>query len=769
MKNLAASIFKLRVPLLSIFAILTVFFIYRACQLEVATDFSNMIPQNHEYMKNYEPHKSIFGGGNEIKVEVSRKDKTILDKYFLEKLVQITEDVMFVKGVDRLTINTLISPETMFVRVTEEGYEMDRIVPPNIPDSPEAMDNIMNMIVQAGLLGRMVSMDLKAVMITGNIYESGVDYLRVYRELNQIRDKYSDDDISIHINGFAMVVGFVRDALPKIFLMFGLTCIITILILWQYFRRFWSALLPLLSGAVSVAWGLGISQIIGLKLDPMTTIVPFLIFSIGVSHGIQMLQRYLEECANFEKGYDAALRSLEQLMVPGVVAMVTDAIGFFTIVMVPIGMIRDLALSASIGIASIIVANIFGLTLTLSFFPNQLKAGGKTPKDKPESIMSRLLTRLSALTWGKNAYIVTTVSFVLLISSFLLARTMTVGDVNPGEPLLWEDSVYNQDAKKMMTDFLLGVDTLSIVVAGDEAGTCKNSDVLQIMEEFEWELAHIPGVTAVLSPLALAKTVNEMIHEGDIRWRSLPKATNELAYLFASAGSVRDTIFMDMGCQNMNIRIFLSDHKGNTIREVIRKANEFIADHPLPEGHRFVLAGSNAGVMAATNEEVDSAQEPMLFWVYFSVFMFCLVFYRSFKAPLFILLPLFIVSIMSDAFMRLFGLGLNVNTLPVAALGVGIGVDYGIYMYSRLLEEKKKTEDFSFISQKTLHTTGAAILFNASAKTVGVLTWLMSDLKFQADMGVLMAFIYIANFFGALILLPALVYIFDIKHKKNTV
>jgi len=498
LKSLAATIFRLRVPLLSIFTILTLFFIYRACLLEVSTDFSSMIPQDHEYMKNYEPHKIIFGGGNEIKIEVSRKEKTILDKYFLENLVKITEDVMFVKGVDRLTVNALISPETRFVRVTEEGYEMDRIVPMNVPDSQEGMNKIKNMIIQSGLLGRTVSMDMKSTMITASIYESGVDYLKIYRGLNEIRDRYSDDDISIHINGFAMVVGFVMDALPKIFLMFGITCIITILILWQYFRRFWCALLPLLSGAVSVLWGLGIAQMIGMKLDPMTTIVPFLIFSIGVSHGIQMMQRYLEECGNFKKGYDAALRSLESLIVPGVVAMVTDAIGFFTIVMVPIGMIRDLAVSASIGIACIIVANIFGLTLTLSFFPNQLKANGKPAKEKTEPLMARLLTRLSVLTWGKNAYTVAVISLVLLIGGFLLARTMTVGDVNPGEPLLWEDSVYNRDAKKMMTDFLLGVDTLSIVVEGEEEGTCKNSDVLKIMEGFEWEPAHVPGVAAVI-------------------------------------------------------------------------------------------------------------------------------------------------------------------------------------------------------------------------------------------------------------------------------
>lgn len=759
-------IFQLRFPLLLLLALLTLFLGYHASRLHLATDFLRMIPQEHEYIQDYRPFKEIFGGGNQIRMAVSLKKGNILTPVFLKKLRQINEDVMFIKGVDRLTVRSIVSPETRFVLVDEEGFDMGPVVPDRIPETDEGLDRVYENILLAQLKGRLVSMDLKSALITAEIYESGVDYLSVYRQLNKIRDKYSDADLSVHINGFAMVVGFVNDALPKIIGLFALSILITFLILYRCFRQFRLALLPLLSGGLSVLWALGLAQLMGMSLDPMTTIVPFLVFAIGVSHGIQMVKRYLEECTVRKEGYDAAMHALAGLMIPGIVALTTDAVGFLTIMFVPIGVIRELAITASIGVACIIVANILVLTLVLSFFRNLVSWELEPAEDQTIPFVNSLLTRISKMTWGRNAYKVTAVSIVLLVIGFFSARTMTVGDVNPGEPLLWKNSTYNRDAAKIMADFMLGIDSLSVVVSGEEDGTCKKHEILQTVADYEWEVGSLPGVTVVISPLILGKTVFEMLHEGDIRWRVLPKNPRKLGYIMLYAGSDDDTEFMNMGCQDLNLRIFLSDHKGDTIRRVIRKTKAFIADHPL-SGARFVLAGGNVGVMAATNEVVGKAQVPMLLLIYLCIFLLCLLMFRNLKGPLFILAPLFLVSVLATAFMKAFGLGLNVNTLPVASLGVGIGVDYGIYIYSRLAEERKRNSHFSEAVRITLQTTGAAVLYTALTLSAGVLTWMLSDLKFQADMGMLLGFIFIGNMVGAIVLMPALVYLFDARSKEK--
>lgn len=764
--TIAHYIFEFRVLLLVILLLGSNFMAYQAFQLEVATDFSRMVPQDHSYIQAYQPYKQFFGGGNQIRVDVSVKEGAVVNTEFLKQVQKITEDIMFIKGVDRLKVRSIVSPETKYVLITEDGFNMGPVVPARIPEDEAGLARIQNNINQARLKGRMVSMDMKSVLISAEVYETGVDYHSVYLQLNDIREKYSDDNISIHINGFAMVMGFVNDALPKIFGLFLVSTLITFMILWRCFGSIRLAIFPLISSGIAVLWSLGITRMVGIKLDPMTTIVPFLVFAIGVSHGIQMVKRYQEQCLINADGYYAAFHSLSALMIPGIIALATDCIGFLTIMFVPILVIQDLAITASIGIACIIIANTIALSLGLSFMPNRyLQKDGSMVKPG-EGVIYRAMKRVSTFTYGKNAYRVVILSFLLLLIGLFTARTTTVGDVNPGEPLLWEDSVYNQDAAKIMKDFMLGVDTLSVVVAHDEQGACKNYEIIQIMEDYEWEIGQVPGVTFVFSPLMIGRAVNEMLHEGDIRWRSLPKESQELGALFAFAGSTDDSEFMNMGCQAMNIRIFLSDHKGDTIRRVISKSKEFIKAHPLPEGAEIILAGGNIGVMAATNEEVADAQVPMLILIYLSIIVLCTLIFRNLKAPCFIVVPLFLVSVLATAFMKLTGLGLNVNTLPVASLGVGIGVDYGIYIYSRLRNELELRDSFQEAVEETLKTTGIAVLYTALTLSAGVITWLMSDLKFQADMGLLLGFIFFTNMIGATVLLPTLVYLVDYRKKR---
>jgi hypothetical protein len=168
------------------------------------------------------------------------------------------------------------------------------------------------------------------------------------------------------------------------------------------------------------------------------------------------------------------------------------------------------------------------------------------------------------------------------------------------------------------------------------------------------------------------------------------------------------------------------------------------------------LATGNAGVMAATNEVVKANQAPMMLWVYAAVIVLCLLTYRSLMATICIVLPLALVSLLANALMAYMNIGLKVNTLPVAALGVGIGVDYAIYIYSRMREFLDEGESLEVAYYKALKLTGTAVLFTAVTLAVGVGTWIFSALKFQADMGVLLSFMFVMNMVGAIILLPAL-------------
>ena len=225
--------------------------------------------------------------------------------------------------------------------------------------------------------------------------------------------------------------------------------------------------------------------------------------------------------------------------------------------------------------------------------------------------------------------------------------------------------------------------------------------------------------------------------------------------------------------------IFTEDHKAETIVRVVQRVKELRAElgtaslefegagevvegmiedeQPLTEEVlRFRLATGNVGVMAATNEEVRAAQTPMLLYVYGAIVLLCLITFRSVRGTLCIVLPLVLVSYMAYSLMAFLGIGLKVNTLPVVALGVGIGVDYGIYIYSRLNSYLKEGMPLDEAYMHTLRLTGKAVFFTAITLAVGVGTWLFSELQFQADMGILLAFMFIFNMVGAMLLLPAL-------------
>ncbi|MCH7893039.1 MAG: MMPL family transporter [Proteobacteria bacterium] len=181
----------------------------------------------------------------------------------------------------------------------------------------------------------------------------------------------------------------------------------------------------------------------------------------------------------------------------------------------------------------------------------------------------------------------------------------------------------------------------------------------------------------------------------------------------------------------------------------IRLANE-------DDDVKFRLATGNVGVMAATNEEVSEAQFPILMGVFAAIILLCWVTFRSLRAVLCIVLPLGLVSLLAYALMAILEIGLKVNTLPVVALGVGVGVDYGIYIFSRMQEFLKRGETLHAAFLDTLSVTGNGVVFTAVTLGVGVATWIFSPLKFQADMGILLTFMFLVNMLGAIFLLPAL-------------
>jgi uncharacterized protein len=521
-------------------------------------------------------------------------------------------------------------------------------------------------------------------------------------------------------------------------------------LVWGYTQSLPLTIIPLTASLMAVLWQLGTVTILGYGIDPIGILVPFLIFAIGVSHGVQMVGAARAEIVFGANGFEAARRSFRRLLAPGSIALVSDLLGFFTILFIHVRIIQELAITASIGVAAIIFTNLILLPVLLSYVTYD--AGYLHRIENRSRKIEPFWRALAYVTTPRLATVILLATGVLLVYGLIRAKEVKIGDFHSGVPELRATSRYNVDSKIISEKFSIGVDIITVIVETVPQG-CIDYEVMTLIDAFAWQMQNKPGVQSVISLPGIAKNINAGWNEGSMKWRVLSRnrdvMTQSVAYVPTSSG------LLNTDCSVMPVMIFTRDHRAETIARIVAAVKEFREQFGT-EKVNFRLATGGVGVMAATNEEVASAQFPILMYLFGAIILLCLITYRSVRATLCIMLPLGLVSVLAYTVMSKLEIGLKVSTLPVVALGVGVGVDYGIYIYSRLESLLKIGEPLQEAYRHTLRITGIGVLFTGLTLGIGVVTWIFSPLKFQADMGILLTFMFLVNMLGAILLLPAL-------------
>jgi predicted RND superfamily exporter protein len=359
---------------------------------------------------------------------------------------------------------------------------------------------------------------------------------------------------------------------------------------------------------------------------------------------------------------------------------------------------------------------------------------------------------LSAVAVRRPAMIIILLSGVLFAFGAWKGSDVKIGDLHAGVPELRPDSRYNVDSRMITNKFSIGVDLISVITETGPEG-CIDYNKMEAMDRFAWHMQNVEGVKDVVALPQVLKVVNAGWNEGYPKWRVLSRDPRVLVQ--SGARIETSTGLLDRECSAMPVMMFTTDHKAETIDRVVSEVKGYRAAHPT-EGVEFRLATGNVGVMAAQNEEVSASQFPILLGVFSAVILMCWATFRSFRAVLCIVLPLGLVSVLAYALMTYLEIGLKVNTLPVVALGVGVGVDYGIYIYSRFQEYLERGEPIRAAYEHALRVTGSAVIFTGITLGIGVFTWIFSPLQLQVDMGILLTFMFMVNMLGAILVLPAL-------------
>lgn len=751
-------VLRYRKTILTIFAIITVLMAVSATRLGVDAGFYKMVPLEHEYMKVFREYEKSFGGANRVLVALMQKDGDIFNPKFFTTLRNVTDDVFFIPGVDRATVTSLFTPNVRFIEVVEEGFAGGTVMPADFKGTPQDLERVRKNILKSGAAGRLVSNDFRGALVRAELMETDpvsgqrLDYQSVSRQLEAIREKYEKNGITVHIIGFAKAVGDIADGARGVVVFFGLAFVIIFFMLYYYTGSFRLVVPTIVSALAPVVWLLGLLPVLGYGIDPMSILVPFLLFSIAVSHAVQMTNAWKSETLRGEEGTAASKTALRNLLTPGIIALATDALGFFVILHIKIDMVRELGITATLGLLLMIITNMLLLPVLLSSV--RLDQAALARLASREGMAHRIWRRMVIFERPRFAAMVLLLSAVALAGGLWKARDLKTGDLGKGVPELRDDSRYNIDTAAIVDNFAIGVDVLSVIAQSYNVdGACTSYEIMDTIDRFEWHIRNVEGVQSVLSLPGLAKIVNAGWNEGSIKWRALPRNK----FMLAQSVSPIDTGtgLLNTDCSSMQIMIFTKDHQGGTISRIVSEVKNFNREHRTDK-LEFLLAGGNVGVMAATNEAVDAAESTMLASVFGAIILLCLVTFRSLRATICIVLPLALVTVLAKALMAALGIGLKVSTLPVLALGVGVGVDYGIYLYERMKQGLQKGHTIFDAFYEALRQRGSAVLFTAATMTIGVGSWAFSALKFQSDMGILLAFMFFVNMLGALIMLPAL-------------
>ncbi|WP_458372963.1 efflux RND transporter permease subunit [Pseudomonas laurylsulfatiphila] len=756
-------LFNHRRIILGICVLLSLLLGYQALGLKLNAAFEKMIPTDHPYVQNYLQNRGQLGeGGNTLRIAIEVRQGSIFDAAYLETVKKINDEVFLLPGVDRSYMKSLWTPATRWIGVTEEGFDGGPVVPDNYDGSAGSLEQVRQNVERSGEIGRLVAANFKSSIVLLPLQETAsdegqpLDYNALSSQLEQIRAKYETDNIKIHITGFAKVVGDLIDGMRQMQLFFAATLVICGIVLFWYTRCIRSTLLVLLCSIIAVVWLLGLLPTLGFDLDPYSILVPFLVFAIGLSHGAQKMNGIMQDIGRGADKLVAARFTFRRLFLTGLMALVADAVGFAVLMIIRIPVIQDLAVAATLGVLTLIFTNLILLPILLSYTGvSKAAALREAANDKFSQLDAQharhpfwaFLDRFTERKWASGAIII---AVILGVAGFAVSLHVKIGDLNPGAPELRAESRYNSDNRFMVSNFSASSDKYVVMVKTPQY-FCANYQTLVAVDALEAQLQQLPGVVSTTSLAALSKQAAAGMNEGSMTWYEIPRNQGLLNAIITRAPRE----LFNQNCDLLTVYVYLKDHKADTLTSVVQTVERFAATHNTDQ-IQFLNAAGNAGIEAATNIVVKRSNVQMLFMVYAAVIALCFITFRSWRAVVCTVLPLMLTSILCEALMVGLNIGVKVATLPVIALGVGIGVDYALYILSVTLANLRNGSSLSDAYYLSLLSTGKVVVMTGITLGIAVLTWVLSPIKFQADMGILLGFMFIWNMAGALILVPAL-------------
>lgn len=758
-------ILRFRWAVLGVVAALCAFMAYQAHTVVVESRTIDLFPSTHPYVQTFAKYSDIFGGASRVVIQVEVKEGTVWNRETLEKVQRITKAVELLPAVSNYQVLSIAQRKAKNLVIDHEaGFRAVPVMWPSIPTNEAEIEEVRRNVLSNRLLyGSLVSLDEKAALIVAGFFENKLDPKKLYDKISELARRESDDNTTVQAIGRPMLVGGIMKQSPKLGLIIIVTSLSMLAVLAVYFRSLMGVVVPALAAIVSAIMGFGFLGLIGHNFDPLVLVVPFIITARALSHSVQVVSRYLSEYDTLKDRKQAALETCVALFKPGGLAILTDMVGIALIALAPIPLLQKLAYMGSFWLMSIFLSGMIvsPILLTLVPMPDGKRKGGV--------LVDRALEKIGELCTGPLRKVIFGSTLAALAVGFFFASNLVIGDVHPGTPMLWPDSEYNVATDRIAERFS-NTEEFTVVVEGKSRDAIKQPHVLSTIEAFQRHMEQLPEVGATSSIIDVVPKLISVLHGGDPKWELVPNSKEQAGFflemLYTSGDPGDLTRFITPDSQNANVTLYLRDHKGETLRKVVAHAKEFIDSHPV-EGATFRMAGGYGGLLAAINEVVTALDVRITLAAFGSVFLCCALAFRSFLAGLLFLLPLMASNYLTYALMGAMGIGLDVNVLPVVALGVGLGVDYGLYVVENVQEAFHRGTSALDSVLHGIRSAGKGVLVTGLTMAFGLAFWWFSFLRFQAEMGLLLLFWMTMSMLGGLILLPAILAQFKPKFVFN--
>jgi predicted RND superfamily exporter protein len=754
-----------RYLVLGVVGTLTLFFGYFALQTQLTTSFGDLLPQNHPFVQIAHKYDRYFGGVNSVTIMVEAREGTIFTPDILAKITRMTHNMDVVYGIQHGSVRSLANAS--YFRPLAGGVILNTPVLPGgrVPTTRAEIEEVVsNVHKNPGVVfGRFVSLDDKAALIEGSFLETRLDYRRIFNEIYQLAvNPERSDNVRIYVGGQPILYGWVYYYTPQIFWIFVITVIALWVLLYLYFHDWRGALRPTISGVICAIWGLGFIRLVGLNLDPLVLVIPFLITARAVSHSVQMHDRYYEEYYRLRDKEKAILSSFSELFVPSFSGIVADAFGVLVILLVPVLFLQKLAIGASFWIAAIIVSELLLNPIVYYYLePPRIEVVERRERGLFKGLLRGLARPMLSAT-GRAVTMVATVMVVAMCAYFWTG--LKIGDPESQSPILWPNSPYNRAMAAIHEKF--GATEQLVVVAELKNREALNDPKLyHVMDAYQRYMERDPSVGRTFSVADLLSNGGAALREFQPKWNVLPSTrlrTGQLVGgLFAGASPLSTAYIITPRREATQMTVYCKDREGENVQRVVNRTEKFFSDpdHTVKNVH-FALAAGIIGQLAAANQEILDNDLLLNVLAFTTIYLIILFTYRSFMAGIYLLFPLALANAAINAYMGANDIGINVNTLPVVTVGVGFGIDYAIYVVSRIIEERalgRKLQDATFAA---LTTSGKAVAFTALTLVASVLFWYWSDIRFDAEMGLLLAVWMFVSMLGAMTILPVMIVTF---------